>query len=225
MMPAAGMAAALGRAMHEVDRGVSETTAPDAVEQERAQLFALLARLLSAAPDEDLLQRLSGLGQGDHAAPLGRALARLAESAAAVPSAAAAEREYFALFIGVGRGELLPYASYYRTGFLHDRPLAELRGDLARLGIARAPGVPDPEDHIAFLCETYAGLLDGTLGPADPASPPGAAPEFLARHMRPWAGRFFADLEAAEAARFYRAVGALGRLAIEIEEAAAELPA
>lgn len=225
MMPEAGMAAALGLAMHEVDQGVSETTAPDAVEQERAQLFALLARLLSAAPDEDLLQRLSGLGPGADAAPLGRALGRLAGAAASVPSAAAVEREYFALFIGVGRGELLPYASYYRTGFLHDRPLAELRGDLARLGIARAPGVPDPEDHIAFLCETYAGLLEGTLGPVDPASAPGAAPEFLARHMRPWAGRFFADLEAAEAARFYRAVGALGRLAIEIEEAAAELPA
>lgn len=224
-MATAGMATALGLAMHEVDRGVSETTAPDAVEQERAQLFALLARLLSAAPDEDLLQRLWGLGPVADAAPLGRALGRLAEAAAAIPSAAAAEREYFDLFIGVGRGELLPYASYYRTGFLHDRPLAELRGDLARLGIARAPGVPDPEDHIAFLCETYAGLLGGALGPSDPASAAGAAAEFLARHIRPWAGRFFADLEAAEAARFYRTVGALGRLAIEIEEAAAELPA
>ena len=187
------------------------------VERERAQLFALLGRLLSDVPDRELVARLAALDPD--ASPLGRALRTLAEAAAAVPSPEALEREHFALFIGVGRGELLPYASYYRTGFLHERPLAELRGDLARLGIARRPGVSDPEDHIAFLCETYAGLLDGSLGPAAEAE------GFFARHLRPWAGRFFADLEAAEAARFYRAVGALGRLAVEIEEAAAGLPA
>jgi TorA maturation chaperone TorD len=192
---------------------VQGRAASDVVEQERAQLFALLGRLLSEAPDAALLQRLAGLSPD--ASPLGQALAALSAAAATTPEAA--EREHFALFIGVGRGELLPYASYYRTGFLHERPLAELRGDLARLGIARRAGVPDPEDHIAFLCETYAGLLDGSLGARE------AAAAFFARHMQPWAGRFFADLEAAEAARFYRAVGALGRLAMEIEAAAAEL--
>jgi len=192
-----------------------EEPASDPVEAERAQLFALIARLLSEAPDAGLLRSLAGLG-GDET-PLGAALRGLAEAAARAERAAV-EREFFDLFIGVGRGELLPYASYYLTGFLHERPLAELRSDLARLGVARSAGVSEPEDHIAFLCETLAGLIEGRLG-----SPAEAGP-FFQRHMRPWAARFFADLEAAQAVRFYRAVGALGRVAVEIEQVAAELP-
>lgn len=187
----------------------------DAVEAERAQLFGLLARLLSAVPEDDLLRRLARL-QGD-ASPLGEAIGGLARAATAT-GAAALDREFFALFTGVGRGELLPYASYYLTGFLHERPLAELRGDLARLGIARSQGVAEPEDHIAFLCETLAGLIEGRLGAPEAAGP------FFARHLQPWAARFFADLEKAEAAGFYRSVGTLGRVAVEIEQAAAELP-
>jgi TorA maturation chaperone TorD len=190
----------------------------DVVETERARLFALLGALLSSAPDAALLGSLRAL-RGDPATPLGLALARLSEAAAA-STPAKAEREFHDLFIGVGRGELLPYGSYYLTGFLHERPLADLRGDLRRLGVARAPGVAEPEDHIAFECETLSGLIGGAFD-----APAEAAGEFFARHMRPWAGRFFADLEAAESARFYRAVGALGRTAMEIEAAAAELPA
>ena len=106
------------------------------------------------------------------------------------------------------------------TGFLHERPLAELRGDLGRLGIERAEGIAEPEDHIAFLCETYAGLIAGAFA----AGPEEASP-FFARHLRPWAARMFADLEKAEMAGFYRAVGRLGRIAVEIEAAAADLPA
>ncbi|MGG5807862.1 TorD/DmsD family molecular chaperone [Falsiroseomonas sp. CW058] len=192
-----------------------ETTPPDAVDAERARLFALLGRLLGAAPDAGLLARLRLLRGG--AGELGDAYAELAR--AAEISAEAVEREYFNLFIGVGRGELLPYASYYLTGFLHERPLADLRGDLARLGIERAEGVPEPEDHIAFLCETFAGLIANAFA----AGPEEAAP-FFARHIRPWAARFCTDLEGAEAARFYRAVGRLGRLAVELEAAAADLP-
>ncbi len=198
-----------------------DTPTRDALDLERARLFALIGRLLSEAPDAALLGALGAL-PGDPGTPLGRAIATLAGAARATPPEAAT-REYFDLFIGVGRGELLPYASYYLTGFLHDRPLAALRRELAGLGIRRAEGVADPEDHMAFLCETMAGLLDGSLG-GDAAGPEAAAGLF-ARHVRPWAGRLFADLEAAEAARFYRAVGALGRTIIEIEQAAAELPA
>ena len=187
----------------------------DALEAERARLFGLLARLVSSVPDAGLLRGLAQLG-GDQS-PLGQAIGGLARAAAAAEPAAL-DREYFDLFTGVGRGELLPYASYYLTGFLHERPLAELRGDLARLGVARTEGVAEPEDHIAFLCETLAGLIEGRLG-----RPAEAAP-FFERHLRPWAARFFADLEKAEAARFYRSVGRLGRVAVEIEQAAAELP-
>ena len=186
----------------------------DPVDRERAQLFALLGRLLSGPPDADLLARLRGL-RGDDT-PLGRALDGLAGAARAT-DAARVEREHFLLFIGVGRGELLPYASYYLTGFLHERPLAELRATLGALGVARAAGVAEPEDHLGFCCEVMAGLLEGRFQDSRPG-------DFFARHLAPWAGRCFADLEGAEAASFYRAVGALGRSAVDIEQAAAALP-
>lgn len=202
-------------ATNDVNGAVVGESQRDLVDVERAQLFALIGRLLAAVPDRDLLRRLAGLAGNE--TPVGEAVRSLARAAAGADPAAL-EREFFALFIGVGRGELLPYASYYLTGFLHERPLAELRADLARLGVARSEGVAEPEDHIAFLCETLAGLIAGRFG--DPAE----AGHFFQRHMRPWAGRFFADLEGAQAAQFYRAVGALGRVAVEIEQAAAELP-
>jgi TorA maturation chaperone TorD len=192
-------------------------TALDPVDAERARLFALLGALLGGPPDRSLLASLKLLRQGE--GEIGEAYAVLAAAAGAT-TPEAVEREYFNLFIGVGRGEVLPYASYYLTGFLHERPLADLRGELGRLGIERAEGVAEPEDHIAFVCETFAGLILGAFatGPED------AAP-FFARHIRPWAARMFADLEKAEAAGFYRAVGRLGRIAVEIEAAAVDLPA
>ncbi|GAA0601861.1 hypothetical protein GCM10009416_44650 [Craurococcus roseus] len=190
--------------------------ADDGLDRERAALFALLGRLLSDPPDAALLARLRVLGGGD--TRLGQALSGLAAAAEATDPAAL-EREHFNLFIGVGRGELMPYASWYLTGFLQDRPLADLRAALRRLGVERAPGVPEPEDHIAFLCETLAGLIEGRF-----AGEQEEAAIFFGRHLRPWAARFFGDLEKAEAARFYRAVGALGRAAVEIEAAAADMP-
>lgn len=193
----------------------TDTAALDPVDVERARLFALLGRLMGATPDAALLARLRLLRATE--GELGEAYGALAEAARVTPDAA--EREYFNLFIGVGRGEILPYASYYLTGFLHERPLADLRGDLMGLGIERAEGIAEPEDHIAFLCETYAGLIAGAF-----AAAPDSAGPFFARHIRPWAARMFADLEKAEAAGFYRAVGRLGRVAVEIESAAADLP-
>jgi TorA maturation chaperone TorD len=196
---------------------VAREAGHDPLDVERARLFALLGRLLGDAPDTGLLHRLTLVRGGS--GEIGEAYAALA-AAAALATPESAQREFFDLFIGVGRGEVLPYASYYLTGFLHERPLAELRGDLARLGIGRAEGVSEPEDHLAFLCETYAGLLAGAFD----AGPEEAAP-FFARHIRPWAARCCADIEKADAAGFYRAVGRLGRAAIEIEAAAADLPA
>jgi TorA maturation chaperone TorD len=186
------------------------------VETARSQEYALFATLLAQAPDATLLQRLAKL-DGD-ATPLGNAHARLAEAASAHPAEEIA-REYFELFIGVGRGELLPYGSYYLTGFLHEHPLARLRADLARLGIEPVDAKGEPEDHAAILCEIMAGLATGKF-PADPEH----QRQFFERHLAPWMGRFFADLEAAQAAKFYRPVGAIGRLFIDIETAAFALP-
>src|SRR5215470_2272490 len=173
----------------------------DDVARGRAQEYALLARLLRDPPDAAFLKQLGQL-QGDDTA-LGAAHRELAEAAARA-NAADVEREYFGLFIGVGRGELLPYASYYVTGFLHERPLARLRQDLSRFGIARAEGVAEPEDHAGILCEIMAGLASGHL-----PAPEAADRAIFESHMAPWIGRFFGDLERAEAAEFYKRVGSL----------------
>ncbi len=130
------------------------------------------------------------------------------------------EREYFDLFIGLGRGELLPYGSYYLTGFLHERPLARLREDLIAFGIERAKGIFEPEDHISILCEVMAGLTNGTL-----PAPEGTDRKLFDRHLKPWAARFFFDLENAKTAKFYRRVGTLGRVFMEIEAEALALAA
>jgi TorA maturation chaperone TorD len=188
----------------------------DDVDAARAQEYALLAALLSRAPSADLLTRLAEL-RGD-ASPLGIAHAALGEAAAAT-TAQRVEREYFDLFIGLGRGEILPYASFYLTGFLHERPLARLRDDLIRLGIERAEGVPEPEDHAAILCEIMAGVVGGAF-----ATPAGTDRDLFKKHLAPWIGRFFSDLERAEAADLYRHVGALGRVFMDIETEAFALP-
>ncbi|HEX2217150.1 MAG TPA: molecular chaperone TorD family protein [Xanthobacteraceae bacterium] len=188
----------------------------DDIDAARAQEYVLLAALLARAPDERLLSQLAQLRVDP--SPLGLAHAALAEAAAAT-TAERVGREYFDLFIGLGRGELMPYGSYYLTGFLHERPLARLRDDLARFGVARAKGNPEPEDHAAILCEVMARLIGGEF-----AAPTEAERQIFEKHMKPWIGRFFADLERAEAAAFYRAVGTVGRTFVEIENEAFALP-
>ena len=189
---------------------------PDDVDAARAQEYALLATLLMRAPDTALLSKLSRLRADP--SPLGLAHAALAE-AAEINTADSVAREYFDLFIGLGRGELLPYGSYYLTGFLHERPLARLREDLAGFGIARGEGVVEPEDHAGILCEIMSGLASGQL-----SAPADADRLIFEKHLKPWIGRFFADLENAEAANFYKRVGALGRSFMEIEKEAFDLP-
>jgi TorA maturation chaperone TorD len=189
----------------------------DEIDTARAQEYALLATLLARAPDAQLLSRLAGL-QGD-ATPLGLAHVALAEAASRT-SVERAEREYFDLFIGIGRGELLPYGSYYVSGFLYERPLARLRASLSRLGVERSAGHAEPEDHAAILCEIMAGLAGGRF-----SAPPQAEREFFEHHVAPWLGRFFTDLEQAQAAEFYRAAGTLGRVFIQLETEALALPA
>lgn len=181
----------------------------DEVDHGRAQLYDLLAVLLGRAPQADLLGILGGL-EGD-GSTLGQPVEALAQASRATNPKGIA-REYHDLFVGVGRGELLPYASYYRTGFLNERPLARVRDDLRELGIERDPAMTEPEDHLAILLDCMAGLVSGRI-----EAEPDTARAFFGRHIEPWAGRFFGDLERAKAARFYRAVGGLGRAFVEIE--------
>ena len=189
----------------------------DEVDLARAQEYALLAALLMRAPDAGFLAKLSELHAD--ASPLGLAHAALAEAAEGT-TAEKVEREYFDLFIGLGRGELMPYGSYYLTGFMLERPLARLRDDLAKIGIDRAEGVVEPEDHAGILCEIMSGLASRRL-----PAPSGSDRIVFDKHMAPWIGRFFNDLENAAAADFYKRVGALGRVYVNIEAEAFDLPA
>jgi len=187
----------------------------DEVDAARAQEYALLATLLMRAPDARLLARLAEL-RGEPT-PLGIAHAGLSE-AAAKTNAEKLEREFFDLFIGVGRSEIMPYGSYYLTGFLHERPLARLRDDLNEMGIARADGVYEPEDHAGILCEIMSGIADGRL-----PVPVGSDRIIFEKHMLPWIGRMFTDLEQSGTSLFYQRLGSLGRIFIEIETEAFSL--
>lgn len=184
----------------------------DEIDQLRAAEYGLLSLLLGKAPDADTLARVATL-KGD-ASDLGMAHVELA-MAASTAGDRAVSKEYFNLFIGVGRGDVLPYASYYLTGFLHERPLARVREDFARLGIERAGPSREPEDHIAILLEVMSGLARGDFQAefAEQA-------KFFERHIKPWAAKLFADIEMASSANFYRAVGRVGRVFIELESEA-----
>src|ERR1700735_2306024 len=132
----------------------------DDMDAARAREYALLSVLLRRPPDAKLLADLARIS--DDPSPLGAAHGALAH-AAAVTTETSTEREYFNLFVGIGRGELLPYGSYYLSGFLNERPLARLRDDLSGMGIVRAEHESEPEDHASILCEIMAGLIDGRL--------------------------------------------------------------
>ena len=184
----------------------------DEIDRLRAAEYGLLSLLLGKAPDAATLKQVATL-KGD-GSDLGMAHLELASCAAATDDRAV-NREFFDLFIGLGRGELLPYASYYLTGFLHERPLARVREDLDALGIERAGTSREPEDHAAILLEVMAGLARGDFE-ADLAQ----QARFFERHLKPWAARMFADLEMSQSARFYRAVGRVGRVFMELESEA-----
>ena len=188
----------------------------DDVDAARAQEYALLAMLLARTPHAAALGRIAKL-RGD-ATPLGRAHVALAQAAGSV-GVEKIQREFFNLFIGIERGELLPYASYYLTGLRNERPLVRVREDLWARGIERAEGQAEPEDHAATLCEIMAGMASGQFPIAV-----GMQQQFFEKHLASWIRRFFVDLERAEAADFYRHVGTLGRLFLETETEAFRLP-
>ncbi|MCZ4269802.1 molecular chaperone TorD family protein [Rhodobacteraceae bacterium R_SAG6] len=177
----------------------------------RADLYNYLGLMLAAPPSEMLLEQTAGLS-GDET-PLGQAITQLARVAKRTKPAGA-EREFNALFIGLGRGELLPYASYYLTGFLNEKPLAALRKDMSARGLSRAPNVFEPEDNIASLMEMMGAMIVGRFGAATSLE---EQKTFFNKHIGPWAAHFFADLEGAKNSVLYASVGAVGRAFMEIE--------
>lgn len=194
---------------------------PGALDEEqryRAGAYQLLGALLRAAPDQALLDHCAALDPGDADAghPLSDSLARLAQAARNAEPVSVRD-EYQDLFIGLGRGELVPYGSWYQTGFLMERPLGELRDDLAALGYERQADTHEPEDHVAALCEVMGMMILDSR-------PIAAQQAFFERHLRPWLGRFMGDLREAENAVFYRAVVGFGEAFFELESRYFSLP-
>jgi TorA maturation chaperone TorD len=199
------------------DAGAGAISVVDETDRARAAEYALLAALLSHSPDADMIERLVQLG-GD-ATQLGAAHAALSSAAASIKPEQI-EREYFDLFVGLGGGELFPYASYYLTGYLYGRPLGRIRETLKQIGIETIEGESEPEDHVATLFEVMAGLAGGQI-----IAPGGTDRNIFDNHLKPWIGRFFSDLEQVESAVFYNCVGSLGRIFMEIETEAFSLSA
>lgn len=180
-------------------------------QQYRASAYALFAALLRTSPDQNMLDRVAGLTQetqreGDNLLITMSALGLSAR----ILTPTAIEDEYQDLFIGLGKGEVVPYGSWYLTGFLMEKPLSDLRDDLDRLGYERSEETSEPEDHAAALFEVISLMI------SDGASI-SAQKNFFQSHMANWLGRFFSDLTEAKSAIFYKAVGRFGLAFIAFE--------
>jgi len=186
------------------------------IEQEqlyRASAYSLLAALLRAPPDQALLDRLEQLSPQVDADPdtLLEAMRDLGQSAGRYEPGQI-DDEYHALFIGIGRGELVPYGSWYLTGYLMEQPLSDLRDDLGRLGYERSVDTHEPEDHISAIFEVFSGIITDRIELETQT-------KFFDKHMNSWLDRFFNDLENARSADFYRHVARLGAAFIQLEKA------
>lgn len=202
-------------ALSEV-QGSSTSAAVDthAVNAFRSQAWLLLAASLRDIPDAHLLDRLQQTDTfvaGDSEGALGAAWSALADAAASA-DLQSLDDEFHDLFIGIGRGEVVPYASWYRTGFLMDRPLVALRRDLSLLGFERDENVSEPEDHAAAIAEVMGLLADPVEG-----QDPSTQYLFFSEHIDSWMPQFFADLQTARNAHFYRSVGRLGAAFADFE--------
>lgn len=205
---------------------VTQALAPEPEDMARADLYALIANLFYAPPDRELLDAIVA---ADPISPGGELFApwKALQNAASRADAETLKVEHETLFVGVGRPPVMLYASYYLAGFLMEKPLAKLRGDLANIGVARRESVAEPEDHIAALCDVMRMLI--VDGVSDVLSGSGnqaglqVQRKFFNEHIKPWYGRLAADIECQNQADFYRQAGAFARSFFEIEAASLEI--
>ncbi len=189
--------------------------------QFRAHYYYLLSKLLSEPPTEDTLRAtaLYGVPASDATNRFLVTLNGLAQTASEPQDLEQLDDEYHDLFVGIGRGELVPYGSWYITGMMMDKPLSLLRHDLKALGIERVENNREPEDHISALFDVMGIVIDS-----------GTEFQFKTqvtlfdRHLKPWVRRFFKDLVTARKAEFYRKVGEFGVEFMNFETDYLEMP-
>ncbi|KXI22635.1 TorD/DmsD family molecular chaperone [Photobacterium sanguinicancri] len=178
----------------------------------RVDIYSMLAHLLRKAPDDNILNWLSSLDVATPQPHISGMAATwpLVKLAAEKTTPISVQEEYQDLFIGIGRGEIVPFGSWYLTGSLMEMPLAHLRRDLAQLGFQREENVKEPEDHIAALLEVMAMLVEGGDDHLQKT--------FFNRHIATWFERFCADLKSADSAVFYTAIGELALQFLTVEK-------
>jgi TorA maturation chaperone TorD len=184
----------------------------DAYANIRADSYAMLGSLLCQPPSKDLLNALQSL-QWDEVIPekLDHALGALRQASHDY-SPATIEGEFNRLFVGLGCGEVVAYACWYREKKIQSSPLAAIRSDLFPLGIVRKAESHESEDHAGALCEIMA------LVSQEPNNIPTATQAgFFHRHIATWMAAFFEDLKSAKSADFYRVVGLFGSCFLESE--------
>lgn len=184
-------------------------------ETARAEIYGLLAHLYYAPPSPEVLAQLRVAATEAPAA--GGFLEepwRELVGAARVRDDQRIHDEFEALFGGVGKPEIYAYGSHYLSGFLNEKPLVRLRGDLARLGLDRDEAMSETEDHIAYLCEVMRFLIAG-----DDVSVSNLTHQrdFFATHLQPWANTLCDALAAHPKAGFYAALADFTRAFLSVE--------
>lgn len=196
-------------------RALSFATSDDSEELARAELYGLLARLWLGPPDAALLQQFA-VAVTEAPQPGGFLeapwQALVAAMRATTPDRAAAE--YDALFGGVGKPEVFLYGSYHLSGFLNEKPLAVLRDDLARLGLARDAQRGETEDHVAGVFEVMRWLIAG-----DDVALCNLEQQrrFFRAHVQPWVEKLCDAVEAQPGAQVWRALAGLTRAFVQVE--------
>ncbi len=194
----------------------------------RADLYGLLAELFGAPPSDSLFSRIAASPKAspeDPDTPLTRGWREVVQVASHL-APVAIRAEYSALFEAVGKPEVVPNASFYRTGALNQRPLVELREFLASIGIERDPSASETEDHIAAVCEVMRFLVAGEMAQEDGGVPMNtllAQQSFFQEHIACWVFDFLATLESHRHAEFYAAVAQFARAFLEVEQQAFDI--
>ncbi|TFZ03009.1 molecular chaperone [Ramlibacter henchirensis] len=185
-------------------------------ETARAEVYGLLSQLYYAPPGPELLGALRVAVTEAPAAGgfLEEPWRELVGAARAEPDAEIAS-EYDALFGGVGKPDVYLFGSHYLSGFLNERPLAQLRDDLQALGLTRDEAMPETEDHIAYLCEVMRYLIAGDdVAVANLTR----QREFFTRHLQPWFGAMCEAITGHPSARFYAALAAFTQAFFSVEQ-------
>lgn len=185
-------------------------------ELQRAELYGLLARLWFAPPDQALFDQFSvAVTEAPQPGSFLEGPWQHLVAAMRASSVEAARDEYDALFIGIGKPDILLFGSHHMAGALNERPLIELRGDLAELGLAREPTLGETEDHVSFLFEVMRYLVAGDDVAVCNLE---RQRQVFRAHIQPWVGGSLADaVEQHPRARLYAALAAFTRAFIQVE--------